>query len=79
MAVTCGIVDHVLEEQYYPKGAPWLVGDNQSNDNPRINGLITAIFALITYVPFYPVALLLIIFRCQQLSKYHPYLVIHLH
>ena len=50
MSVVCGIADSILEQRAYPEGAPWLVGDNQSGDNPKINGLITAIFALITYV-----------------------------
>jgi phospholipid-translocating ATPase len=49
MAVACGIVDSVLQHRDYPKGAPWLFGDNRSDDNPSINGLITFAFALITY------------------------------
>jgi phospholipid-translocating ATPase len=49
MAVVCAIVDSSLEKHYYPLGAPWLYGDDQSDDNPRINGLITWAFALITY------------------------------
>ena len=53
MAVACGIVDHILEARDYPRGAPWLIGDNQSNDNPQINGFFTAIFALITFVFFH--------------------------
>ena len=50
MAVVCAIVDSVLEHHYYPKQAPWLFGDNRSDDNPSINGLVTFGFALITYV-----------------------------
>lgn len=50
MAVTCGVIDHILEDKYYPKQAPWMIGADQSDDNPNINGLITAIFALITFV-----------------------------
>ena len=50
MATTCAIVDSVLEHHYYPRQAPWLWGDNRSDDNPSINGLITFAFALITYV-----------------------------
>ncbi|OCB86698.1 phospholipid-translocating P-type ATPase [Sanghuangporus baumii] len=57
MAVACGVVDHILEKRYYPKGAPWLIGDNQSDDNPNINGLITAIFALITFQNIVPISL----------------------
>lgn len=48
MTVVCGIVDSVLEQKYYPLGAPWLYGDNQDDDNPSINGLITWAFSLLT-------------------------------
>lgn len=51
MAITCGIVDAVQEHKLYPKGAPWLYADNQKDDNPSINGLVTWAFALITFVP----------------------------
>ena len=50
MAVVCGVVDSVLEHRYFPRGAPWLFGETLSDDNPSINGLITFVFALITYV-----------------------------
>lgn len=53
MAVVCGVVDHILETRYFPRDAPWLFEDNRSSDNPNINGLITAIFALITFVTFF--------------------------
>ena len=50
MATVCAIVDSVLEHHYYPRQAPWLWGDNRSDDNPSINGVITWAFALIVYV-----------------------------
>jgi len=50
MAVVCAIADSILETRYYPMGAPWLYGDDQSDDNPRINGLVTWAYALLTYV-----------------------------
>lgn len=50
MAITCAIVDSVLEHRDYPASAPWLYNDNQSDDNPSINGLVTWAFALITFV-----------------------------
>jgi phospholipid-translocating ATPase len=50
MAVVCGIVDSVLEHHYYPRQAPWLFRDNRSGDNPSINGLITLLWAFITFV-----------------------------
>jgi phospholipid-translocating ATPase len=52
MAVICGVIDSVLEHHYYPRQAPWLFGDNRSGDNPSVNGLITFLFALITFVTF---------------------------
>ncbi|KAG5643214.1 hypothetical protein DXG03_001334 [Asterophora parasitica] len=57
MAVTCAIVDSVLEHRYYPMEAPWLYNDNQSNDNPSINGLVTWAFALITFQNIVPISL----------------------
>ncbi|KAI0374619.1 phospholipid-translocating P-type ATPase [Pilatotrama ljubarskyi] len=57
MAVACGIGDAVYEQYYFPRGAPWLYGDTQSDNNPRINGLITCIFALITFQNIIPISL----------------------
>ncbi|KAG6872613.1 hypothetical protein C0995_008358 [Termitomyces sp. Mi166 len=57
MAVVCGIVDSVLEHRLYPQGAPWLYNDNQSDDNPSINGLVTWAFALITFQNIVPISL----------------------
>ena len=51
MAVVCAIVDVVLEHRFYPKGAPWLYDDNQPDDNPQINGLITFFYSILTCVP----------------------------
>lgn len=50
MATVCAIADSALEKKYFPLGAPWLFGDDQSDDNPRINGIVTFAFALLTYV-----------------------------
>lgn len=52
MAVVCAIVDVVLEHRLYPKSAPWLYDDNQPDDNPEINGLITFFYSILTYVPY---------------------------
>ncbi|KAL4247497.1 Phospholipid-transporting ATPase [Abortiporus biennis] len=57
MAVVLGIVDAVLEQRDYPKGAPWLYGDTQSDDNTHINGLVTWAFALITFQNIVPISL----------------------
>jgi len=50
MAAICGVIDSVLEHHYFPRQAPWLFDDNRSGDNPSMNGLITFLFALITFV-----------------------------
>ncbi|KNZ81951.1 Putative phospholipid-transporting ATPase C24B11.12c, partial [Termitomyces sp. J132] len=57
MAVVCAIVDSVLEHHYFPRNAPWLFLDNQSDDNPSINGLVTWAFALITFQNIVPISL----------------------
>ncbi|KAF8891341.1 hypothetical protein BD779DRAFT_1610652 [Infundibulicybe gibba] len=57
MAVACAIVDSTLEKRDYPAGAPWLYNDNQKNDNPSINGLVTWAFALITFQNIVPISL----------------------
>lgn len=57
MAVVCAIVDSVLESREYTEGAPWLFLDDQTNDNPKINGLITWAFALITFQNIVPISL----------------------
>jgi hypothetical protein len=55
MAITCGIVDALNEQEDYPEGAYWLYDDNRSGDNPHINGVVTWTNALITYAspPFF--------------------------
>jgi len=57
MAVVCAVADSSLEKYYSPLGAPWLYGNNQSDDNPRINGLITFVFALIIFQNIVPISL----------------------
>lgn len=58
-ATVCAIADSVLEHREYPEGAPWLYADNRSDDNPKINGLITWVFALITFQNIIPISLYL--------------------
>ncbi|KAF5358414.1 hypothetical protein D9756_001292 [Leucocoprinus leucothites] len=57
MAVVCAIADSLLEVHFYPLGAPWLYGDNTSGDNPRINGLVTWAFSLLTFQDIVPISL----------------------
>ncbi|KAL1937625.1 hypothetical protein VTO73DRAFT_13011 [Trametes versicolor] len=73
MGVTCGVADSLLEQHYYPLGAPWLYGDTQGDDNPKINGLITFIYALITFQNIIPISLYISIEgvrTCQALFIY---------
>ncbi|THH28398.1 hypothetical protein EUX98_g5794 [Antrodiella citrinella] len=57
MAIVCGIVDAVLEQRYFSQNAPWEFRATQDDDNPHINGLITAIYALITFQNIVPISL----------------------
>ncbi len=57
MATALGIADAILEQRDYPLGAPWLYEDDRSSDNPQINGLITWLFALITFQNIVPISL----------------------
>ncbi|KAG1855055.1 hypothetical protein C8R48DRAFT_609418 [Suillus tomentosus] len=76
MAVVCGIADSQIEAVQYAEGAPWLYGDDVSNDNPRINGLITWAFALITFQNIVPISLYIsieFVKTCQALFIYFDY------
>ncbi|KAJ7507724.1 phospholipid-translocating ATPase [Mycena galericulata] len=57
MTVACAIGDSVLEHQYEPHSAPWLYDDDESTDNPSINGLITWAFAFLTFQDIVPISL----------------------
>ncbi|GLB34572.1 putative cation transport ATPase (P-type) (TC 3.A.3) family, type IV subfamily protein [Lyophyllum shimeji] len=57
MAVCCAIADSLLQVKYFPLGAPWLYGADLSDDNPRINGLITWAFSLLTFQTIVPISL----------------------
>ncbi|KAG6899806.1 hypothetical protein C0993_006629 [Termitomyces sp. T159_Od127] len=73
MAVVCAIVDSVLEHYYYPRDAYWLYNDNQSDDNPSINGLVTWAFALVTFQNIVPISLYIsieVVRTCQAAFIY---------
>ncbi|KAF4615383.1 hypothetical protein D9613_002558 [Agrocybe pediades] len=57
ISVVCAIADSRLEVEFFPLGAPWLFGDDKSDDNPHINGLITWAFALLTFQDIVPISL----------------------
>ncbi|KAJ6515969.1 phospholipid-translocating ATPase [Mycena sanguinolenta] len=57
MAVACAIGDSVLEHHFEPRNAPWLFDDDRSTDNPSINGLITWVYAFLTFQDIIPISL----------------------
>ncbi|KAF9532854.1 hypothetical protein CPB83DRAFT_846485 [Crepidotus variabilis] len=57
MSLVCGAVNSVLEQHNYPLGALWLYGDNQSDNNPHVNGAITWAYALLTFQDIVPISL----------------------
>lgn len=56
-AVACGVIDSILEQRNFDRGAPWEYGATHSDDNPKINGLVTWAFALITFQNIVPISL----------------------
>lgn len=57
IAVVCGVADSVLQQHYYPLEAPWLYGATLPDNNPKINGLVTWAFALLTFQDIVPISL----------------------
>ncbi|KAF8077575.1 phospholipid-translocating ATPase [Lyophyllum atratum] len=57
LAICCAIADSLLQVKYLPLGAPWLYGADLSDDNPRINGLITWAYSLLTFQTIVPISL----------------------
>ena len=49
MAITCAVVDAILEIRGINQSKYWLFSDDHKDDNPHINGLITFANALITF------------------------------
>ena len=43
MATICAIADSSLENKFFSLNAPWLYGNNESDDNPKINGFVTSL------------------------------------
>ncbi|KAF8647469.1 hypothetical protein AX16_006674 [Volvariella volvacea WC 439] len=73
MATACAIADALLEQRYYPLGAPWLFGADRNDDNPRINGLITFVYSLLTFQIVVPISLYIsleFVRTCQALFIY---------
>lgn len=70
MAVALGIADAVLEQRFFPLNAPWLFRDTRNDDNPHINGLITTVFALITFQNIVPISLYITIEIVKTIQAY---------
>ncbi|KAF8912178.1 hypothetical protein CPB84DRAFT_1761491 [Gymnopilus junonius] len=73
ITVVCAIADSRLEVKDFPLGAPWLFDDNESGDNPQINGLVTWAFALLTFQDIIPISLYIsieVVRTCQAAFIY---------
>lgn len=57
MAIGCAIADSLIEQHFFDLGAYWEFFAIFSNDNPRINGLVTFGNALITFQNIVPISL----------------------
>lgn len=57
MCIMCAIGDSILEMRYYDDNAPWMAFADQSDDNPRINGLVSFANAMITFQNIVPISL----------------------
>ncbi|TFK62883.1 hypothetical protein BDN72DRAFT_929654 [Pluteus cervinus] len=71
MAVAYAIAGSVLEQRFYPLGALWLYDDNQPDDNPSINGLVTRAYAPITFQNIVPILLYIEFLRTIQAAFIH--------
>ena len=57
MCTMCAIVEHYIELDKSPEGAPWLYGNNRSDDNPQINAVITFVNAALAFQNIVPISL----------------------
>lgn len=76
MVTVCGIADSILERTRAPEGAPWLFDDDESGDNPSINGLITWANGFVTFQDIIPISLYIsveFVRTCQAAFIYSDY------
>ncbi|PPQ99092.1 hypothetical protein CVT24_009358 [Panaeolus cyanescens] len=76
IATACGIADSLIEQHYYPTGALWLFNANRSDDNPKINGVVTWAFSLLTFQIIVPISLYIsieFVKTCQAAFIYFDY------
>ncbi|WWD21912.1 hypothetical protein CI109_106400 [Kwoniella shandongensis] len=57
IAMVCAIIDHFNEVGWTDEGAYWMLYNDTSGDNPRINGLVTFANAFITFQNIVPISL----------------------
>ncbi|GAA5851367.1 hypothetical protein JCM9279_001119 [Rhodotorula babjevae] len=57
MTIMCALADHYIQVEKTPEGAYWLYGNDRSDDNPNINGVITWANALIAFQNIVPISL----------------------
>ncbi|GJN88512.1 hypothetical protein Rhopal_001478-T1 [Rhodotorula paludigena] len=57
MTIMCALGDHFIQVEREGDGAYWLYGNNLSDDNPSINGVITWANALIAFQNIVPISL----------------------
>ncbi|CDZ97705.1 phospholipid-translocating p-type atpase [Phaffia rhodozyma] len=55
--IICGVIDHFHEKKYFSLNAYWTLYDDQSDDNPVINGVFTFLNSLITFQNIIPISL----------------------
>ncbi len=70
ICIACAIADSVLEIRYTADGAYWQVGAIYSDDNPRINGLVTFGNGLITFQNIVPISLYISIEFVRTIQAY---------
>ncbi|GAA96668.1 uncharacterized protein L969DRAFT_97024 [Mixia osmundae IAM 14324] len=57
MCMMCAIGDHFSEQYYYDRNAYWEYRADRSDDNPRINGIVSFANAMITFQNIVPISL----------------------
>lgn len=70
MAIACAIADSLVELYFLNRQAYWEFGATQSDDNPRINGLVTFGNALITFQNIVPISLYISIEAVRTVQAY---------
>ncbi|KDN45280.1 phospholipid-translocating P-type ATPase [Tilletiaria anomala UBC 951] len=70
VCIICAIVDSLLEVYYFDRSAYWEFRAIYSNDNPRLNGLVTFGNGLITFQNIVPISLYISIEAVRTIQAY---------